>query len=337
MRNIFVAMLLTLAAMPALAQAQAVVSIDPSTQTVVIPNDAEVTIQISGVNNLYGFQFDIVFDDSIMDYHTLVEGGFLSQGNPSNVFCVSPDTSVSGQVRNYACTRTVPGEVSGGGDLAVLNFTTQVFGSSPVTLTNIKLSDESSGSISSSSSNGNVDANLCANGATRDCGPSNETGECEYGTSTCSGGTWGECVGATYATDETCDGLDNDCNGESDETWPELGNSCSEGLGICLATGNMICTFDETGTECDAVPGTPQTEACPWTVTDENCDGVTNEHAGDADCSGCVDVIDLSFIGSHFGQTSASPGWDPDADFNNDNVIDIFDLVMVGANFGIGC
>jgi hypothetical protein len=48
------------------------------------------------------------------------------------------------------------------------------------------------------------------------CGTSS-VGECRFGTQTCTAGVWSSCVGAVYPTNETCDGKDNDCDGQTDE------------------------------------------------------------------------------------------------------------------------
>jgi len=42
-------------------------------------------------------------------------------------------------------------------------------------------------------------------------------GECRAGVATCTAGAWGECVGEIGPTEEICDELDNDCDGETDE------------------------------------------------------------------------------------------------------------------------
>jgi hypothetical protein len=103
------------------------------------------------------------------------------------------------------------------------------------------------------------------------------------------------CIPATGAIDcnaqiidpvaELCDGLDNDCNGFADETFPLVGIACSAGQGECLALGEYECSGDQLSTVCNAVAGTPQTEVCDG--LDNNCDGSTDEDFGDLG-TGCV-------------------------------------------------
>lgn len=42
-------------------------------------------------------------------------------------------------------------------------------------------------------------------------------GTCQRGVETCGDGEWSECIGAVYPEPEIPDGLDNDCDGETDE------------------------------------------------------------------------------------------------------------------------
>jgi cysteine-rich repeat protein len=55
----------------------------------------------------------------------------------------------------------------------------------------------------------------CPEGATRPCGSS--VGECRPGTQTCTGGVWGDCVGAIGPRPEVCNGKDDNCNGIIDD------------------------------------------------------------------------------------------------------------------------
>lgn len=54
--------------------------------------------------------------------------------------------------------------------------------------------------------------------------------------------------------------------------------------------------------------------------------------AGDVNKDGVVDVFDFVIIGFDFGKT-VPPG-DPTADLNSDGFIDILDLAIVAADFG---
>src|SRR3972149_571180 len=57
-----------------------------------------------------------------------------------------------------------------------------------------------------------------------------------------------------------CDGVDNDCDSQTDEEFVDLGQSCSVGVGACSASGTMVCSVDRSGTVCSAVAGQPSTE-----------------------------------------------------------------------------
>lgn len=112
----------------------------------------------------------------------------------------------------------------------------------------------------------------CTDENTYQCGT--DVGECAYGTQTCIGGTLGECNGAINPTTEICDGLDNNCNGTTDEDWTNLSNECVAGQGICQATGNYICDASNTSGPaiCSAVAGQPGEEICGNGI-DEDCNG----------------------------------------------------------------
>ncbi|MCH8244352.1 tRNA (adenosine(37)-N6)-threonylcarbamoyltransferase complex transferase subunit TsaD, partial [Patescibacteria group bacterium] len=56
----------------------------------------------------------------------------------------------------------------------------------------------------------------CTNGDTQQCGTT-DVGACEYGIQTCSAGVWGSCAGEIESTVETCNNIDDNCDGSTDE------------------------------------------------------------------------------------------------------------------------
>ena len=113
----------------------------------------------------------------------------------------------------------------------------------------------------------------CDEGITEACG--SNVGECSVGFRVCRNGEWRDCIASRLPGQfaEVCNGLDDDCDGESDEGFP-LGQGCELGLGQCRAEGVTVCRNGDA--ICDAQIGEPGIEQC-GTGLDEDCDGEIDE------------------------------------------------------------
>ena len=79
-------------------------------------------------------------------------------------------------------------------------------------------------------------------------------------------------------TAELCNGLDDDCNDQTDEIFA-VGEPCTSGVGACQRSGSYLCAEDGAGVVCDATPGEPIAETC--NQSDDDCDGQTDEEVTD--------------------------------------------------------
>ena len=76
---------------------------------------------------------------------------------------------------------------------------------------------------------------------------------------------------------EVCDGQDNNCDGNVDEDFPDLGQPCMVGSGPCVAFGHLVCG-PAGEVICDGAPQAPSPEVCDG--ADNDCDGLIDEDFG---------------------------------------------------------
>jgi hypothetical protein len=107
---------------------------------------------------------------------------------------------------------------------------------------------------------------------TTNCG----VGACaKTGTSSCvNGAVQQNCTpGTPAASDTTCNGIDDNCNGTKDEGYTPVATSC--GVGACAKTGTSSCVGGAVQQNC--TPGTPAASDTTCNGVDDNCNGTKDE------------------------------------------------------------
>jgi hypothetical protein len=112
----------------------------------------------------------------------------------------------------------------------------------------------------------------CTEGEERPC--LNTEGVCRQGRERCEGGSFGACSVAPEA--ERCDGLDNDCDGNTDEG---VSAPCAKQQGVCFMATSTTCTVS--GATCSV--STYRAHSPDYEEIETRCDGLDN------DCDGRVD------------------------------------------------
>jgi hypothetical protein len=170
LRSVAIALLLTLALMvikrgtqllpassptdPVGTSAAATMAIDPPALTREMNQSFRVDISIDDVVDLYGWEFKLGWDATLLEALNITEGGFLKSQNDT-LFVISINNT-EGYLR-AACTliSNIPG-VNGTGTLATVEFNPKSYGESSLNLYDTKLVDSHEQPVSHTANDGHV-------------------------------------------------------------------------------------------------------------------------------------------------------------------------------------
>ncbi|MGA2119956.1 MAG: cohesin domain-containing protein [Bryobacteraceae bacterium] len=98
------------------------ISVQPAAPTVTVGQSFTLSVDISGASDLYGYQFDLGFDPSVLEATSVTEGAFLGTGGPT-IFVPGTIDNVGGSITaNADILNGAVSGVNGSGDLLDVTF-----------------------------------------------------------------------------------------------------------------------------------------------------------------------------------------------------------------------
>jgi hypothetical protein len=130
------------------------VSVSPSTVTTPFGQNFTIDVIVSGVADLFGWEFQLGWNSTLVDATSSSEGPFLKAGG-STFFTYTVNATAGSMIVDCTLTGIIPG-VSGSGTLGTITFYAKSIGQCPLDLHDVILIDSHEQSITSQSVGGYV-------------------------------------------------------------------------------------------------------------------------------------------------------------------------------------
>ncbi len=114
-----------------------------TSDTTEFQTDSAFVIRLNAANmeDLAGWQTDILFDPAVLKANSITEGNFLKQGNGQTYFRRGTIDNTTGRITGISAARLTSGGVDGDGTLLAINFTLKKAMNTRVRLRNLKAGD----------------------------------------------------------------------------------------------------------------------------------------------------------------------------------------------------
>ncbi|HLJ17421.1 MAG TPA: cohesin domain-containing protein [Bryobacteraceae bacterium] len=132
------------------------ISVLPAAPTETVGQSFTLSVDISGASDLYGYQFDLGFDSTVLKATSVTDGAFLGTGGPT-IFIPGTINNVAGSITaNADILNGAVSGVNGNGDLLDVSFQALAAGSSSVQLFNLIALDSLGLGLTETTSNSTV-------------------------------------------------------------------------------------------------------------------------------------------------------------------------------------
>jgi hypothetical protein len=294
--------------------------IDP---TLLPPATFTINVTITDVEDLYGYEFNLTFDPSIL---VCLQVSICDVLNETNYIPNQYIDGIHGYVKINVTyfPPAVPLNIYSPTPLVTIKFRVRAVGASNLTLTNTNLVDSSGNPIAHETQNGFFQS-LIRDVAVLDIFPAPTEvyqGQCLNITVVVRNEgnitetfTVNIYINATLLTTINITGLPPNENATETFAWNTAGHP-----------------YGRYTLRAEAPPLLFETDTADNTLTD----GMAKvKIPGDINSDDAVNILDALLAGNAFGSFPEHPYWNPDCDLNNDNVINILDLIILGGHFGI--
>jgi hypothetical protein len=271
-----------------------VVYFNPTNSLVNIGTQTTVEVWVNNAVNFYGIEFEMTYDPAIAEASSVVEGpAFTAWPNEYEVVQANAGGGVVQFAASLLATTKAP-PLNGNLHVATITFDALAQGTTPLTWTKIKLSNNVASPITYSSLDGTL----------RVVWFGNAQGYAYLEGRTNRSGTTVDLNGSSIATTTT-----------ASTGWYQFLNVISGGGYNLYFEHDLYLDAELTG--CTIAGGTTTTLPSVTLL------------GGDLNGDGEIDILDLSYCAARFNTADAT------ADITANGIVDIYDVVLIGKNFGV--
>ena len=294
------------------AQTSTKLAVNPAAGDTAINSNVTISLLVTNGVNIAGFDVTITYDPSIVQYVSYSYGGYLD--SPSKVY-LDPKPGIF----RLVATQVAKPDVSGDGNLLNLVFNGNTIGISPITLTRVEFADSQGVSTFPEVQSGSILVHS---------DPASVPSRTVTGSFSLQGQTNASGIPVTFSLGETH--LLGPYTGLTSAGSPNLSlpNVAEDTYRVTISLPRYLNVHE--GLSKGFIVSSTSTVMPPLMLYGGNAVWRTwVDGAWQPD--NIINAADVSLVGAQYLQS----GPDLDGDVNYSGRVDIFDLAMVGANYGL--